>query len=63
MEKLKLRKFTLPRTDQIPLLGIRNWERSQFRIEKFYFYFVLEKDQEAVSRSSPQGKDFFFLIE
>ena len=63
MEKLKLRKFTLPRTDQIPLLGIRNWETSQFRIEKFYFYFVLEKDQEAVSRSSPQGKDFFFLIE
>lgn len=32
-------------------------EMNQFLIEMFYFYFIVEKDQEEVSRPFPKGKE------
>lgn len=64
MGKVKLRKFTLPRTDQIPLLGIRNWENKSVPNRKVLFLFYSKKRSGSSIKVFPTGEgNFFFLIE
>lgn len=76
MRKLKLRKFTFLRNRSnssreleigkmnqflIEKSYCRHTVENQFPMEKFYFYFIIEKDQEEVSLHTGVGNFFFFI--